>query len=341
MAKVLIAAGGTGGHIVPAITLADELNTAGVSEVVFVGVGKELEKKLVEGAGYQLEILPFVPVLGGGVGGLIKFFFTLPGAILKGIKLFRSIKPQLVIGFGGFPSFVPIVVAWLLRIPRVLFEQNVKVGLANKILSLFADKLFAVPRASGFWSKKEVQYVGNPVRKDFYSLSPYKLPKSDEPFRLLVVGGSQGAKSLNSYILNTIPLFKKQNAIVWHQTGKLDYERVNTTYKKSEFKTEKLTPFIDNMAKAYEWAHLVVSRAGAMSVAEVMASGRPAIFVPLQIAAGHQRENIPEGEAIVAETEEELQQELTKLLLNPANLKPPSANYQEPSKLGESILTLL
>ncbi len=291
--KVLLAAGGTGGHIFPAIAVAEELRRLG-AEVLFVGAGKELERKLIPAAGFRLEAIRFFPVTGQGIGKLALLALKFPSALANGLRLFRAEKPNAVLAFGGYPSFIPFVTSWLRGVPRALHEQNVQVGLANKLMAVGAERVYAVPGAKGFFQRTAAvaREVPNPVRSVFHSIPEWSAPESGKPFRILIVGGSQGAVSLNSAILECVPNWLARDIEVVHQTGTQDFERISSFYRGLKTGSAKAVEFITDIAAEYSAAHLVISRAGAMSAAEIAASGRPAIFVPLSIARAHQRENI-------------------------------------------------
>lgn len=325
----VFAAGGTGGHIFPALAVAQALAERDAEvKIVFVGAGSEIEKKLVGERGFQLEVIRFVPLTGKGLKGLLALIAALPRAFLQALQLFRSLKPGVVMGFGGYPSVIPILTAWLMRVPRVVQEQNVEVGLANRMLGLFANKVYAVHNAHGFWRKRSVRYLGNPVREAFHKLPGWQMPPAGSPFRLLIVGGSQGAVSLNSSVLENIALLREFGVELVHQTGSLDYDRVQQSYTAAGFAGVHVRAFIDDIAAEYGRAHLVICRAGALTVAEVSAAGRPAIFVPLPIARGHQAENaqylVQRGAALIinqdAETGAKLAAGLTELLRAPDKL---------------------
>lgn len=288
----ILAAGGTGGHIIPALAVAEALERkVPRSQIVFIGVGTEMEQKLIVPK-YTLETVPYVPVLGKGVKGWLQAIQDFNPALREAMAIYRKYKPDVVIGFGGFPSVVPMVAAKMSNVPRMLHEQNVRVGLANKFTSLFANKIFAVPRAEGFWSKQEVTHLLNPVRDSFLKVPNWQQPSDGNPFLVLVVGGSQGAVAVNDAVLAQIDLFKKYNIAVTHVAGWKDYDRVLKAYAAANFERAAVHAFVDDLSVGYARAHLVVCRAGAMTVAEVSACGRPAIYIPLAIAGGHQAENI-------------------------------------------------
>ncbi len=292
MKKVAIAAGGTGGHVIPALALAEELKFQGV-EIFFIGTGKEIEKKLITAAGYELIVLPYAPVLGKGIGGILRFFFIAPFAAIKIIFIYFKKKPQVVVGFGGYPAFIPIVAAFIMQIPRIIHEQNVKVGMANRLLGLISNQIFSVQGAQGFYNKKTaVKQIGNPVRKAFFEIPSWKMPGQNESFNLLVIGGSQGASKINEAMIKISEFLKEKEINLIHQTGEKDFLIVSEHYRDIGYLNAKIFKFIDNIIEKYSAAHLIISRAGAMSVAEIVAAARPAIFIPLQIAQAHQKDNI-------------------------------------------------
>ena len=319
--RIIIAAGGTGGHIIPAIAVADALKNKFGAEVIFIGVGKELEHKLIEGAGYRLEIVAVTPVVGGGLRGVIRLVGVMPGAFCKCRAIYKRERPDAVVGFGGYPSFSPIVTAWSMRVPRVLHEQNSAVGVANKFLARFCQRIFAAKDAQGFGSSaSRVAYIGNPVRTEIQQIPIWAAPEAGQPFRILCLGGSQGAKTLNAAVVSMAANLKGRNVILVHQTGEADLENVQKFYMDSGMRFVEAVPFISDIAAQYAKAHLVISRAGAMSAAEIAAAKRPAIFVPLLIARSHQKQNIAsllnQGAAIMLEQNAELPDNLEKTVLS-------------------------
>lgn len=317
--RIFLAAGGTGGHIIPALAVAEALKARGV-EVIFLGVGKELERKLIGSNGYRLEEIPFPAIYGKGLGGIIKALMSFPSSYWKARTLFAQEAPDAVLAFGGYPSFIPIFTALLQGVPRAIHEQNVKVGLANKILALFSRRVFAVPGAHGFFpaSKRKLEAVPNPVRSVFYTCPSWEAPQRGEPFSILVLGGSQGARKVNDAVMASAEILSKLNVKLVHQTGQADWERVRDFYQSSQLGFARAVPFLDNVVENFKAAHLVISRAGAMSVAEVLACGRPAIFIPLSIAGGHQADNVQlmlKAEAcLMLEQNDALPTELAKLV---------------------------
>lgn len=292
--KILFAAGGTGGHINPALVLALVLKKEFNADVRFVGTGRELEEKLIVGSGFPLQAVPFVAITGKGFSGVWQAIRIFPKSFLAVRRILVDFKPDVVVGFGGYPTVLPLLAAFFARIPTGIQEQNAQVGLANKFLSLLASRIFAVPEAKGFWRPEKNSAVffraANPVKEEIYKIPEWKLPEAG--INLLVLGGSQGAKTLNEAVLDLVEVFKAKKVNVLHQAGKAHYQEIVAAYRERNFPAVDVREFITDMPTAYREAHLIISRAGAMTVAEITAARRPAIYVPLAIARAHQRENI-------------------------------------------------
>ena len=290
MKKVIIAAGGTGGHIFPALALADELSQHNTA-VVWMGCSDGLEQTLVQGR-YPLVSLPVKGIRGKGVFAKVTAIWKLLMACKQALAVIRQQRPQLVIGMGGFVSGPAGVAAWLLRVPLFIHEQNSVAGYTNRILSRLASQVFtAFPKA--FASCKQVSLVGNPVRRDLANLPApsERLVNRTGPLRLLVLGGSRGARVINRLVMGLASHCKELELTIWHQTGSLDYVEVNQFYATIDA-APKVEPFIDNMSEAYAWADLVVARAGALTVAEIAAVGVASVLIPYPYAVDdHQYHN--------------------------------------------------
>jgi UDP-N-acetylglucosamine--N-acetylmuramyl-(pentapeptide) pyrophosphoryl-undecaprenol N-acetylglucosamine transferase len=315
---IFLAAGGTGGHIIPAIAVADAIRARRPDcRIVFIGTGKEIERKLVGEAGYELASVELLPFSGKGLKGKLQLLLSLPKTAAAVGKLFDHHKPVAIAGFGGYPSFLPVLAAWLRRVPRVINEQNVKAGIANRFLSLVASAGFAVPGSMGFLSPQKIAFVPNPVRSRFFDVPEWRAPVGRK-LKLLIVGGSQGAVSLNSAIAECSDTIRSLELEVIHQTGPKDLQRIEEKYSAAGLTSCKAISFIDDMASAYSAADIVICRAGAMTVAELCASGRAAIFVPLPIAGGHQAENarwlVDSGAALMLPQDQALAGNLAQLL---------------------------
>ena len=245
MARILLAAGGTGGHIMPALAVAEELKRLAPETVVeFVGTGRPLEAKLIGGAGYRAHVISFVPVSGGGLRGLLRMIARAPAALLATRRLFKQFAPSAVMGFGGYPAAMPLVTAMFAGIPRVIAEANVQTGIANKLLSVIAQRVFAVPGAVDFLNKRSLIHLPNPVRRSFLEVPDWSYDPV-KPFRILIVGGSQGAVSLNRAVLAAVPALRGLNVSIVHQAGESDHATVTNAYRELGFTDVCVRAFID------------------------------------------------------------------------------------------------
>lgn len=287
---IMIMAGGTGGHVYPALAVADELRNRGVP-VVWLGTRKGIEARLVPQAGIEIEWLGVTGLRGKGVFSLLLAPFNL---LLAGAQAFRILlrrQPCVVLGMGGFASGPGGFMAWLLRKPLLIHEQNAVPGLTNKLLARLATEVMeAFPG-----SFKRATHVGNPVRRSISTLPSPSQRRAERPqgsLRLLVFGGSLGAAALNDIVPQALAaLPKNQRPQVWHQTGPKHVEQVTNTYAQLQVGA-RVDAYIDNMEVAYGWADLVLCRAGAMTVAELAATGVASILVPYPHAVDdHQTAN--------------------------------------------------
>lgn len=289
MKTALIMAGGTGGHIFPGIAVADALRGQGWT-VHWLGGKSGIESRIVPAHGFPLESIDFSGVRGKGWMALALLPLRLLKAFWQSISVIRRIKPDVVLGFGGYVTFPGGMMAVLLGKPLILHEQNSVAGLANKVLAEVADKVFCTfPSAL-----KNAECVGNPLRKAFLTQEPptSRLAARNGQMRLLVVGGSLGAKALNDIVPKALALIPEENRpIVLHQGGEKQIDQLRNTYKSAGVQAE-LTPFIDDTATAFAQADLVICRAGASTVSEIAAVGVPAVFVPFPFAVDdHQTHN--------------------------------------------------
>lgn len=306
--KVLIVAGGTGGHIFPGLSIAEEL-TKQKADVHWLGSQIGLEGKIVA-PHYPLHQLSITGVRGKGF--LAKLFspLRLTIAVCQAIAIMLRLKPDLVFAVGGFVSCPGGIAAWLLRIPLIIHESNAVAGLTNRILAKFATRVLSgFPNA--FAKTVVTQITGNPVRPAIAAMPipEFRYKKQNKSFRLLIMGGSQGARALNRFIPNMLNCIPAKNELtIWHQTGQFDFEDVKKAYAQTNLLV-KLTPFIDNIVEAYYWADLVICRSGAMTVSEIAAAGVPAILIPFPFAVDdHQYYNalylVSAGAALVVRQNE-------------------------------------
>lgn len=291
-APVMIMAGGTGGHVFPALAVAGKLLERGVP-VVWMGTRRGLEANLVPQAGIPLRWIGVTGLRGGGPGRLLAAPFILAKAMFQALLILLRCRPRLVLGMGGFVSGPGGLVARCLGIPLVVHEQNALVGMTNRWLSLLANRVLeAFP--DSFPATRKATLVGNPVRDSIAALPPpaQRFQTRDGRARLLVLGGSQGALALNQLLPKALALLEQDSRPeVWHQAGGALREATATAYREAAV-TARLDAFIDDMAAAYGWADLVVCRAGALTVAELATAGVAAVLVPFPYAVDdHQTVN--------------------------------------------------
>ena len=287
--RFLIAAGGTGGHIFPAIHVAKSiLAMAPNSKIIFVGTGRPLEDKLITGAGFELRKIKMVGVSGRGLKGILEFASVVPKAVFQTWKLISDFKPDLVFGFGGYGSFLPVTLGALRGIPTWIHEAEASPGLANKILGMYVDKISTAFNNVSFNPKKTI-HTGHPVREDLLRVTKKSGLSSER--NLLIVGGSQGARSLDNSVVEIAPQLAALNVSVVHQTRPENRQVVASALADAGVAHE-VTSFISEMANAYDRADIIVARSGAGTVAELSVVNRPAILVPLPSSqGGHQLVN--------------------------------------------------
>src|SRR6266852_3037598 len=327
--KLLIAGGGTGGHVFPALAIAQEWLSRGKErEVVLVGTERGIEMKLVPQAGLPLETLRVAGLKGKGGATLLKNLALLAPAMLDARRVLRKHKPAAAFGVGGYAAGPMLLVTWLGGVPNVIFEPNAEPGFTNKVLARISTRI-----ATGYeisarqWGKKAI-VTGCPVRPEFFSIMPRR---PGRPFRLLVTGGSQGALPINRTFVDAMDRLaaRKNELAIVHQTGERDYNAVRTAYARREVKAE-VVPFLTNMSERFAWADVIVCRAGAITAAEVAAAGRAAIFIPFGRATdSHQLRNAQEmtragAGRLISETEltaERLTAEIFSLLDQPHEIE--------------------
>lgn len=289
--RLLVAGGGSGGHVFPALAVAKEWMSRGPDrEAIFVGTERGLENRLVPEAGFKLEHIRSAGLKGMSGAKLLRNLSTLPAAFLDSLAILRRYNFNAAFGVGGYAAGPVILTAALKRMPVVIFEPNAEPGFTNRVLARFATRV-----ATGYselaehFGKKAIA-TGSPVRADFH-FAP--LRRLDPPCRILITGGSQGAHALNAAVQEALPQLaaRRSELIIAHQTGPRDFDDVRATYAQYEF-TAQVKPFFTDMPERIAWADLVVCRAGQITIAELAAVGRPAIFVPFAAATdSHQLRN--------------------------------------------------
>ncbi|MBS9435738.1 undecaprenyldiphospho-muramoylpentapeptide beta-N-acetylglucosaminyltransferase [Photorhabdus noenieputensis] len=276
--RLMVMAGGTGGHVFPGLAVAHHLKDQGW-DVLWLGTADRMEADLVPKHGIDIEFIQISGLRGKGIKALLAAPVRIFKAIRQAKAIIRRYQPDVVLGMGGYVSGPGGIAAWMCGIPVVLHEQNGIAGLTNRWLAKIATTVLqAFP---GAFPKAPV--VGNPVREDVLALPipKQRLTGREGPIRVLVVGGSQGARILNQ-TMPEIAARMGDKMTLWHQTGKGAKESVQNAYNNSVKCEHKITEFIDDMAQAYAWADVVICRSGALTVSEVSAAGLPGIFVPFQ-----------------------------------------------------------
>ncbi|MEQ1529226.1 MAG: undecaprenyldiphospho-muramoylpentapeptide beta-N-acetylglucosaminyltransferase [Methylococcales bacterium] len=285
--RIVIMAGGTGGHVFPALAVAQSLLDKGW-QVSWLGTQKGLESRVVPEHGIAIDWLAVAGVRGKGLLSKFTALFRLLKACMQAAKILRQRKPDVVLGMGGFVAGPGGLMAKLLGIPLVIHEQNRVPGTTNRLLSRFAKQVLEAFPGS-FKQSVQAQCTGNPLRQAFLSLTQQEPRASAQALRVLVIGGSQGAQILNEIVPEAVA--KLAHVQVKHQTGAVMQDQVANRYRDLGIDAEALA-FIDNMVSVYQWADLVICRAGAMTVSEIAAVGKPAIFIPLPSAIDdHQTAN--------------------------------------------------
>jgi len=317
MKRLLLAGGGTGGHLFPAIAVARAFRAEQpAGEVLFVGTERGIEARLLPEQGWPLQLVNASGFVGKGLIGKVAALGRMTMAVREGLAILGRFKPDVVLGVGGYASAAMVLAARLKGIPTVLHEQNAIPGLTNRLLGRFAGMVcvtFAATRQA--FGHDRVEVTGNPVRPEMTECG--ELPAGDP--QLLVFGGSRGARAINDAVCAALPLLKAEVQIV-HQTGSEDRVQVDAAYKAQGRASARIEAFIDDMAGAYRQAQLVVCRAGATTLAELAAAGRPAVLIPYPHAAGdHQTANaraMAEAGAAVLLPQQELNAERLASLVN-------------------------
>jgi len=291
--NIVIAAGGTGGHLYPAIAYAKEfVRRDPQGQILFIGSGKSLEGEILKKEGFAFERIRVEGLVGRKPLEMLRALALLPRSIGQSIGLLRKHKTDLVIGTGGYFSPPVILAAWMLRIPRVLLEPNAMPGFANRVLGPFANRIFlAFDGARRFFHGEKVEVIGTPVRKEF--ILDNRPPVSSIVSHVLVFGGSQGARAINTAMVEAVAassMIRRQLTIT-HQTGPADLERVRAEYARLGVAAE-VQPFLFDMPQELRRADLVVCRSGASTLAELAAYGKVGILVPFpQATHQHQDKN--------------------------------------------------
>jgi UDP-N-acetylglucosamine--N-acetylmuramyl-(pentapeptide) pyrophosphoryl-undecaprenol N-acetylglucosamine transferase len=290
---MLIAGGGTGGHLYPGVALAEEVTTRQKgNEVLFVGTQRGIEARVVPELGYSIEYIDVAGLKGRGLLGLISGFLRLPRALFQSLSILKRFNPDVAIGVGGYASGPVILAAWLTRRPIAILEQNTVPGVTNRVLARFAGAVYVTFESSrSFFPDRKVMALGNPIRRQLLdNFLSSKVPTNDR-FNVLVLGGSQGAHTLNLRMVEAAGHLgeKKDRLSIVHQTGQADEEIVKKGYAELGIDVD-VRAFIDDVSSAYRRADLVICRAGATTLAEVMVAKKASILIPYPYAADNHQE---------------------------------------------------
>lgn len=288
--KIVIAGGGTGGHLFPGIAIAQEfMSRNSQNSILFVSTGNPFEKRALSQAGFRLKEITAAGIKGMGRWRQLKSMLKIPQGIIGSIRILKNFKPDLVAGVGSYAAGPVVMAAWLMRKKIVLHEQNILPGITNRLLARFADRIYvSFKDTQANFGPKKSKLTGNPVRKEILINHKQGLTAAtgrESPFTVLIIGGSQGAHSINLAVIETLQyLGGKDRYRFIHQTGPVDEHEVKAAYDKSGI-ASTVKPFFDKMGHQYQKADLIICRAGATTVAEVTAIGKSVIFIPFPFAA--------------------------------------------------------
>ncbi|MFQ5737994.1 MAG: undecaprenyldiphospho-muramoylpentapeptide beta-N-acetylglucosaminyltransferase [Acidobacteriota bacterium] len=288
--RVLFAGGGTGGHVYMAIALRDALKgLGGETRFLFVGTREGLENQILNSADFPLRTIEIGGLKNVGVRRVLETLLQLPGSLVQSGRIVKAFSPDLTVGLGGYSSGPAVLAARWARVPSLIIEPNVVPGFTNRLLGKWVDAVaVAFPETAACFEKK-ARVTGIPVRREFHRIPPWS--RKQGPLRVLVCGGSRGSHAINRLVCEALPFLDAERIQIHHQTGRQDLERVQAHYRECGFGSG-VSAFIHDMADQFAHSDLVVSRAGALTIAEVTAAGRPAILIPFPGAADdHQTRN--------------------------------------------------
>jgi UDP-N-acetylglucosamine--N-acetylmuramyl-(pentapeptide) pyrophosphoryl-undecaprenol N-acetylglucosamine transferase len=324
--RIVFAGGGTGGHVFPMIAVADAVRTiAPELELVFIGTARGMEAKVVPARGYRLELLDVLPLRGGGALGAVRGMVRAAGSVPESRALLKRLEPAAVFSIGGYAAGPVSLAARSLGIPLALMEPNGVIGLANRLIAPLVSRAYtAFSEVDKYFKSEVILCSGVPIRAGF---EPKPYARHPKFVRVLVLGGSQGARALNETVPESLALANTPVRVV-HQCGAAHAAEVEDRYAKLGAKGQsEVVPFIDDMPAALAAADLVISRSGASAVSEICAIGRPSLLVPYPYAAGdHQKKNAESLEhagaaiCISQPTAERIAREIDRLATDPARL---------------------
>jgi UDP-N-acetylglucosamine--N-acetylmuramyl-(pentapeptide) pyrophosphoryl-undecaprenol N-acetylglucosamine transferase len=293
--RLLVAGGGTGGHLYPGIAIAEEVKAATGGDAVFVGTARGLETRLVPAAGFPLELVSVSGLKRMGLGGLLRGLGRLPGAFIESARILRRHRPDVVLGVGGYASGPLVFAAALLGYPTAIQEQNSLPGFTNRMLGRLVRRVFvAFDDAAARFARRKVRFVGNPVRRTFLDRAA-AATSADDGRAIVILGGSQGSRAVNQLVSEMVRVLGARGRLppVIHQTGPQELDQVQAGYAAAGLGGKvEVRAFIDDMPAVLGKAAVCVARAGALTLAELAIMRRPAILIPLPTATDdHQTMN--------------------------------------------------
>ena len=290
--RIVIAGGGTGGHLFPGIAAAQEFEARNsATRILFVSTGNPLERSVLSKTGYPLKTITVAAIKGRGLWNQVKSVANIPKGILEANRILKNFSPDLTIGLGSYSAGPVVFAAWLRKIPIVIHEQNILPGITNRILSRFANRIYiSFENTKSNLDLRKVRWTGNPVRRELLEYCDRDAQEKKEdagnrPFTVLIIGGSQGAHRINMAVIEALRDLKDKDRLHFvHQTGDADEQQVNEAYRRYHIQCT-VQSFFDNMTELYSRADLLICRAGATTVAEITALGKAVIFIPFPYAA--------------------------------------------------------
>ncbi len=340
--KALIAAGGTGGHIFPALNVGKFLREKGF-EVIFIGRKNSLEEKIYKQEDFKMKYIDISGLKGKTIKEKFKTLLKVIKSIIQSLKIIRGERPNVVIGFGGYISFPVIFSAKIFRIKSVICEQNAVMGFSNRISSIFSDKIFTnFTNTYKIKCKRKIMNIGNFIKQEILSLKDARNEKNT----ILIFGGSQGAKKINSIFMKIVKNLKDLNLKIVHITGEKNFEEIKNYYEMHNIDFVKVIPFSTKMEDFYKTTKFVISRAGATSITEFYALNLKAILIPYPYAAdNHQWFNAAEyirtGKGVILDekylTEEKLMKWIKFFLKNEQRFKGEDGILGDPFKSYEKL----
>ncbi|MGD1969508.1 MAG: undecaprenyldiphospho-muramoylpentapeptide beta-N-acetylglucosaminyltransferase [Desulfobacterales bacterium] len=290
--RIVIAGGGTGGHLFPGIATAQEFEARNAAtSIIFVSTGNALEKSVLSKTGYPLQTITVAAIKGRGLWNQVKSVANIPKGILEANRILKNFSPDLTIGLGSYSAGPVVFAAWLRRIPIVIHEQNILPGITNRILSRFANRIYiSFENTKSSLDLRKVRWTGNPVRRELLEYCDHNAAKKrdnagNRSFTVLIIGGSQGAHRINMAVIEALEYLKDKDQLHFvHQTGDADEQQVNKAYRQNHIRCT-VQSFFNNMDELYRKSDLLICRAGATTVAEITALGKAVIFIPFPHAA--------------------------------------------------------